>query len=420
MKKLIVFWLLGCLVSLPAQAGESALGADVQGLLDYAREHNPEFAAMRHDAEAAQQRVQPAAALPDPVLRAELQDITNQGTSKGSSLLPSQVGSTRYTLMQSVPWFGKRDLQREAAEAQVAQANGQTSATWAELSGKIKTVYAMYYYLSGSERLARETLDLMRRLEQIAQTRYANGMAAQQDVIRAQVEQTDLHAELLDLEKEQHHTHGRLNALLSRPAMAPLAEPIRLRPLPAAAQLDYPLLEEKLRARNPQLQIADARIQSAEKSRDLAYVNRYPGFTLGVTPTQSGNTVKSWDLMVELNIPLQQSSRRSQEREAEAMLAASGARKEALLNQILSDLSEGVAGIDTARRTESLLATRLLPQAEFTYQSALAGYETGKVDFATLLYARRQILKAGQQRLKAQFEAQVRLAEIERLLGEGL
>jgi outer membrane protein TolC len=392
----------------------------VQGLLDYAREHNPEFAAMRHDAEAAQQRVQPAAALPDPVLRAELQDITNQGTSKGSSLLPSQVGSTRYTLMQSVPWFGKRDLQREAAEAQVAQANGQTSATWAELSGKIKTVYAMYYYLSGSERLARETLDLMRRLEQIAQTRYANGMGAQQDVIRAQVEQTDLHAELLDLEKEQHHTHGRLNALLSRPAMAPLAEPIRLRPLPAAAQLDYPLLEEKLRARNPQLQIADARIQSAEKSRDLAYVNRYPGFTLGVTPTQSGNTVKSWDLMVELNIPLQQSSRRSQEREAEAMLAASGARKEALLNQILSDLSEGVAGIDTARRTESLLATRLLPQAEFTYQSALAGYETGKVDFATLLYARRQILKAGQQRLKAQFEAQVRLAEIERLLGEGL
>jgi outer membrane protein TolC len=195
---------------------------------------------------------------------------------------------------------------------------------------------------------------------------------------------------------------------------------VRLRPLPAAAQLDYPLLEEKLRARNPQLQIADARIQSAEKSRDLAYVNRYPGFTLGVTPTQSGSTVKSWDLMVELNIPLQQGSRRSQEREAEAMLAASGARKEALLNQILSDLSEGVAGIDTARRTESLLATRLLPQAELTYQSALAGYETGKVDFATLLYARRQILKVGQQRLKAQFEAQVRLAEIERLLGEGL
>jgi cobalt-zinc-cadmium efflux system outer membrane protein len=42
------------------------------------------------------------------------------------------------------------------------------------------------------------------------------------------------------------------------------------------------------------------------------------------------------------------------------------------------------------------------------------------VDFATLLDAQRQILKARQQQLKAQLEAQLRLAEIERLLGEEL
>lgn len=411
---------------LPVHAGEDRmlgdrqLGSDLAGLLAYAREHNPELAASRFEAEATLQRVEPAGALPDPVLRAELMDFTNQGTDKGASLLPSQVGGTRYLLMQSVPWFGKRDLQRGVAEAQVAQANGQTSATWAELSGKIKSVYAMYYYLSGSERLTRETLGLMGSLEQVAQTRYANGFGAQQDVIRAQVEQTDLHSELLNLENEQHHASVRLNALLSRPAMAALAQPAQLRQLPVVAQLDSAVLEEKLRARSPQLQIADARKNEAEKSRDLAYTSRYPGFTLGVAPTQSGSTVKSWDLMVEFNIPLQQESRRSQEREAEAMLSASGARKDALLNQMLADLSESVSGLEAARRSEALIATRLLPQAELTYQSALAGYETGKVDFATLLDAQRQILKARQQRLKAQFEAQVRLAEIERLLGEEL
>ena len=130
--------------------------------------------------------------------------------------------------------------------------------------------------------------------------------------------------------------------------------------------------------------------------------------------------MRSWDLMVEFNIPLQQESRRSQEREAEARLSASAARKEALLNQMLADLSENLSGMETARRTEALIATRLLPQVELTYQSALAGYETGKVDFTTLLDAQRQILKARQQQLKAQFEAQVRLAEIERLLGDEL
>ena len=87
---------------------------------------------------------------------------------------------------------------------------------------------------------------------------------------------------------------------------------------------------------------------------------------------------------------------------------------------MLADLSESVSGLETARRTELLTATRLLPQAELTYQSALTAYENGKVDFATLLDAQRQILKARQQQLKAQLEAQLRLAEIERMLGEEL
>lgn len=401
-------------------ADDLLLGSSLAGLLEYAHEHNPEFAAMRYEADAAAQRVQPAAALPDPVLRAELMDITNQGTNKSPSLLPSQVGSTRYLVMQSVPWFGKRDLQRGVAEAQVLQANGQAAATWAELSGKIKSAYAQYYYLSGSERLTQETLSLMGSLEQVAQARYTSGLGTQQEVIRAQVEQTDLRAALIEIGMERHHVHARLNTLLSRPAAAPLAQPVQLRALPVAAQLDYAVLERKLRARNPQLQIADARRNEAEKSRDLAYTNRYPGFTLGVAPNQSGSMVKSWDLMVELNIPLQQASRRSQEREAEAMLGASGARRDALANQMLADLSENLSALETARSLESLTSTQLLPQAELTYQSALAGYENGKVDFATLLDAQRQILKARQQRLKAQFEAQLRLAEIERLLGEDL
>ena len=421
MKRIPICLLFGMLLGpVSAIAAEHPLGGDVAGLLAYAREHNPELAAMRHEEDAAVQRVQPAGALPDPVLRAELMDVTNQGTSQPPSLWPSEVGGTRYLLMQSVPWFGKRGLQREVAEAQVRQADGQVAATWAELAGRIKTAYASYYYLSGSERLARQTLELLATLERIAQTRYAHGLGAQQDVIRVQLEQTGLRAELLDLENERHHQQSRLNALLSRPAMAELAEPSQLRRLPAAAQLDYPLLEQKLRVRNPQLQIAEAQIQFAEKSRDLAYVNRYPGFTLGVAPTQSGNSVRSWDLMVEFNIPLQQESRRSQEREAEAMLAASGARKEALLNQTLAELSESLYGLETARRTESLAATRLLPQSELTYQSALAGYETGRVEFAMLIEAQRQILKAKQQLLKAQVDAQLRLAEIERLLGEEL
>jgi len=102
------------------------------------------------------------------------------------------------------------------------------------------------------------------------------------------------------------------------------------------------------------------------------------------------------------------------------MLKAARARKEATSNQVLSELSESLAGIEAAQRTENLLANSLLPQAELTFKAAIAGYETGKVDFATLLDAQRQIRQARQDQIKAQADARMRLADIERLLGEDL
>ena len=80
----------------------------------------------------------------------------------------------------------------------------------------------------------------------------------------------------------------------------------------------------------------------------------------------------------------------------------------------------GFQTIEAARRTENLATGSLLPQAELTFNAALAGYENAKVDFATLLDAQRQIRMARQNQIKAQFEGQVRLAEIEKLLGEDL
>jgi cobalt-zinc-cadmium efflux system outer membrane protein len=403
----------------PVLAQEAALGANVDTLINYAKTRNPEYAAMQAEAEASGERVTPAGALPDPKFRTELRDITRMG-EQSATLSPSRVGSTRYLLMQDIPWFGKRDLKREIAELEADGAKGRALGTWADVAGRIKVNFAQLYYVHRNEQLTREILDLMTRLEKVAQVRYSGGLAAQQDVIRAQVEQTNMRNELIALETEQHHLHARLNALLARPNNAPLQVPTQLRKLPAPVTLDYATLEERVRTRNPQLFADESKIKAAEKSRDLTYKNRYPDFTLGVSPIQYQNSIKEWELMFEVNIPLQQSSRRSQERESESMLNAARSRKEATTNQVSAELAEALSGIEAARRTENLLTNSLLPQAELTFKAALAGYETGKVDFATLLDSQRQIRQARQDQLKAQVDAQMRLAEIERLLGEDL
>lgn len=417
-KNRILIYLL-CLYSISAGASEPA-GSAVEELLELARVRNPELAAMRYEADAAAQRTDSSSAFPDPVFRIQLQDFTNKESGAATTLVPSQVGSTYYRVMQPLPFWGKRGLKQEIAEAEASSARGRTGTTWAELSTKIKTDFAQYYLVVNSHRLTGEILELTLNLERIAKSRYATGLAPQQDVIRAQVEQTGLRRDLVMLESERHHNIARLNTLLLREPDSPLAEPRQLRVLPAAAKLEYSALAERLRNQSPQLLSLEGQLAAAGKNRDLVLKNRYPDFILGVGATQVGNDIKMWELMLEFNIPLQQGSRRGQEREAENMLAAARSRQETATSQLLGELAEYSSALDAARRVETLTSSSLLPQAEATLQAAYVGYQNGKVDFATLLDAQRQILKAKLDVLNAQAQAQASLAQIEKLLGEEL
>lgn len=402
------------------QPAPPELGATLEGLLAYARERHPELRAMRHEADAAAQRVTSAGALPDPMFQVELRDVTNEMSGGTVNLLPARVGSTRYQFRQTFPAWGSRDAKRDAAAATANEAARRVDATWAELAMRIKTAYARYRQAHESLAQTRALLDLVDRLARVAEARYAGGLAAQQDAIRAQVERTSMLSDLAMLESDLRSARARLNGLLVRPTDAPLAEPRDEGALPTLARLDAATLRERVLARNPQLAAEDARIRAAERSKDAVFANRYPMFTLGVAPIQTRNRIGEWELMFEINIPLQQKTRRSEEAEAAAMLAAAQARREAIATETLAALGENLAALEAAHRVETLTQASLLPQAEVTLAAALAGYETGKVDFATVLDAQRQIRQARLALIKTRAEARMRLAEIERLLGEAL
>lgn len=403
----------------PTTAQERIPGASVDELLALARARMPELEVMRLEAAAVAERIVPAGAFPDPMFRMELQDITFDGTTR-AYLSPAKVGSTKYTILQPLPFFGKRDLRRAGAEADAEAARGRIDEVWSEVAMRVKSAYAEYWQVSGTERITRDVLELMARLQQVAEVRYEGGLAAQQDVIRAQTERTAMQGELIMLGGERRRAVATLNALLARPASAALAEPERIRAFPKPALLDLAALTDRVAGRNPTLAVEAARIASAERARELTYRNRWPDFSIGVSPIQMGSRIAEWELMLEVAIPLQQGVRRSQEREAERMRDAAVARQRAVFVRLQGELGSAIAAFDTARQTEALIVGQLLPQAQLTFESALAGYENGKVDFATLLDAQRAIRKARADIVKAQADQQMRLAELERIVGEEL
>lgn len=397
----------------------NSIGANVLELLSWADAHNPELAAMRYETDAARERISPAGALPDPLLRVEFQDFAGRDAPDGFNPFPGKGNGTKYTLMQSIPLWGKRDLRKEVATAQLEQFKGRRLISVAETHAQIKNAYAQYFQTVGLKKLNEDILTLLGDLESVTRVRYASGLVPQQDAIRAQVEKTTLQSEIISLETEQQQAKARLNAILGRTQNAPLATLPELRRLPPE-KLDTAALQQKVIRNNPLLATQLAQISAADANKRLIEKNRYPDLTLGIAPTQRGSNISSWEAMVEVNIPIRFDTRRSQESEATAMLDAARERRNGIENQMIGELQENLVAFEAAEKQGRLITYTLLPQAELTFRSALAGYENGKVDFATLLDAQRAIRLARQGQIKMRVEQEVRLAEIERMIGEDL
>jgi len=400
-------------------SSSNPIGDNVQELLNWADANNPELAAMRYETDAASERIAPAGALPDPLLRVEFQDFAGRDAPDGFNPFPGKGNGTKYTLMQSIPLWGKRDLRMEVATAQLEQFKGRRLISVAETHARIKTAYAQYYQSVGLKKLNEDILTLLGDLESVTRVRYANGLVPQQDAIRAQVEKTTLQSEIIGLETEQQQAKARLNAILGRTQDAPVSSSPELRRLPPE-KLDRKVLQEKVVRNNPLLATQTAQISAADASKRLIEKNRYPDLTLGIAPTQRGGNISSWEAMVEVNIPIRFDTRRSQESEATAMLDAAKERRNGVENQVIGELQENLVAFEAAEKQGRLITYTLLPQAELTFRSALAGYENGKVDFATLLDAQRAIRLARQSQIKMRVEQVTRLAEIERMIGEDL
>ena len=394
------------------------LGASLDGLLAYAREHNPELAMRTGEAAAMHAGVGAASALPDPSFQLELMDFTNAATNGSPSLLPGGVGVTRYLISQPLPYFGKRDLRGQVARHQAEQGDAQRDATWLEVEGRIRAAYARYYQAVEQARILTETRELLGDTERLAVTRYGVGLAPQQDALRTQTEITNVRVELLDARQRQRTAMASLNTLLPREADAPLAAPRRL-PLPAAVPA-LRSLRELVAGHAPEVARDRAVIDAARSSKALTLRDRYPDFELGLRDTRPREGVGSWDVMLTMTIPLQQTARRHREAEAGYRLEAAQATLAATRSRIEGQLGEAHAGLESSRDKADLLRGTLLPQAEATLQAARAGYENGKVDFSTLIEAQRQILRTRLSLLDAEVETALGVVEVERLTGAKL
>jgi len=396
-----------------AEAEEAQPGASLDSVLSIARRLSPELAARALEVEAAQARVEIAGSWDDPTLRITSDEIDRTAGPRQNKMI--------YSIEQDIPLWGKRDLKRDTARAEVNRMKADSRTAETELIEKVKVAFAQYYQADQTIRATHELHGVVHDIAKLARERYGQNRGSQQEVFKAEVESTRIETEIARQEAALRSAKGRLNALLARPIDAPLAEPARLRPLPAPELLAPTPLLERARTANPGLQATAAAIAGAEGSRDLAEKSWYPDITVSAGAIdRTGNGPNGYTAMIGLKMPLQFGLHHAQEREARAQLGAARARREALDQQIEGDIAEAAASLSASRRTADLIKTQLLPKNEALVRSGTAAYAIGKAALTDVLMAEHDLADLRIQLLSAEFDSQRQLAAIERLIGDDL
>ena len=159
---------------------------------------------------------------------------------------------------------------------------------------------------------------------------------------------------------------------------------------------------------------------------ELAERNRkYPDFMVGLqywfAPDQSPKHM--YAPMVTLTIPFSPWTKGKHDYEIEEALAerqAARANLAAVKNMTLFEVTEISAKVEAAMKSVSIYRDGLLPQAEQSFQAAVSAYQTGGVNFMTLLDAQRTIRDVRMGYYKALVDYEQSRADLERAVGKEL
>jgi len=190
--------------------------------------------------------------------------------------------------------------------------------------------------------------------------------------------------------------------------------------------LKYADLENLAIEQRPELRALEASIGKSQKAIQLAERNgKYPDFMVGlqywVAPDQ--DTKHMYTPMISLSIPFSPWTKGRHDYEVQEALAEkhmAQANLTAMKNMALLEVRENLAKVEAASKSVSIYRDGLLPQADQAFQSTVAAYQAGTVNFMTLLDAQRTIRDARMGYYKALMEYEQSMADLERAVGKKL
>lgn len=389
----------------------------LEALVAEALRNNPEIEAARERYEASRRQRSRRSSLPDPVLSLGYTSVGSPRPFAGIGLQPMANAGVMFT--QEFPAPGKRRLESQIALQEAYAEFDEYQGIQLELISRVKQAYYRLYYAHAAAELLERNRDLLEKLLRITEARYAVGRAAQQDVFKAQTEIGLLEARLERLAQERRSREAEINSLLARPAEAPLGRPQDPTPKDLLPELNQLLQAAQNNA--PLLSRDEKRIARAELALNLARKDYYPDLALSGGYFNMGAMGSMYMFRADFKLPLYYPRKqRPAMAERLSLLRAERRGYEADVLALRFRIQEDYLLAQTSARLFRLYAEGVVPQAALTMEASLAAYETGAVDFLTVLNNFRTLLEYELNYYEELANYYVALSRLEASSGEAL
>ena len=392
----------------------------LQPLIQEALAVNPEIRAEGQRWDAARERPPQEGSLDDPMLGFEIENLP----TNSFAFTREDMTMKKLSVSQALPFFGKLGLRSEVAQREANAIGLAYRDKRNEIVRRVKEIFYGLYAIDRSLEIVEKNRELLREFVKIAETKYSVGKGIQQDVLKAQVELSKLLDEQIRLEQSREAAGARLNATLNRLPQTPLGRTGEV----SKAELPMDLTELQTRAleNRPLLKGLQEEIERSKAANALARKRYFPDLTMsmGYAFREDSAIAKRSDFFsagFSINIPLYFRTKQDRQvAETSALINSAKEQYQATRNEVFSMVKELVADIEKGHKLIDLIETGLIPQARLSLDSAVAGYQVGKVDFLTLLDNRLTLFNFEKEYYRTLGEYQISLARLEWVVGARL
>jgi len=399
---------LGALMMALATSGWAAEPLTLADALRIAAGRSQLLAANESALSAARKMADAAYPLPDPVLKMGVDNLPINGADR-FSLTRDFMTMRRIGIMQELPSAEKRKLRAQRLSADALKVQADQQMTLSSVQRSTAAAWIDRYYAQALRRLIEEQVEEAKLQVQSAETAYRGARGSQADVFAARGALSSLQDRLSQALRQERNA-----ALMLARWVGPDAERPPDGPPPwQTTYLEHGLTVDHLRT-HPDLALAAAVVEAAEAEARLANANRKSDWTVEASYSQRGSAFGNM-ISIGVSLPLQLDRANRQDQELAAKLALvdeAKARYEDLLRNHEAELRVMLGDWQTGKERLARYASEVIPAAQQRAEAALAAYQGGKGDLASVLSARRDAIDVRAQALTLEMETARQWAQL--------